>query len=35
MRILEIGGGVVGVTIAHQLQRDGHEVVRPTLQEAA
>jgi D-amino-acid dehydrogenase len=27
MRILVIGGGVVGVTSAYQLNRDGHEVV--------
>jgi D-amino-acid dehydrogenase len=27
MRILIMGGGVVGVTTAYQLQRDGHEVV--------
>ena len=27
MRILVLGGGVVGVTTAYQLQRDGHEVV--------
>ena len=27
MRILVMGGGVVGVTTAYQLQRDGHEVV--------
>lgn len=26
MRILVLGGGVVGVTTAYQLQRDGHEV---------
>jgi D-amino-acid dehydrogenase len=27
MRVLVLGGGVVGVTTAYQLQRDGHEVV--------
>jgi D-amino-acid dehydrogenase len=27
MRVLVMGGGVVGVTTAYQLQRDGHEVV--------
>jgi D-amino-acid dehydrogenase len=27
MRIVILGGGVVGVTTAYQLQRDGHEVV--------
>jgi D-amino-acid dehydrogenase len=27
MRILIMGGGVVGVTTAYQLQRDGHEIV--------
>ena len=27
MRILIMGGGVVGVTTAYQLLRDGHEVV--------
>ena len=27
MRVLVMGGGVVGVTSAYQLQRDGHEVV--------
>jgi D-amino-acid dehydrogenase len=27
MRIVVLGGGVVGVTAAYQLQRDGHEVV--------
>ena len=27
MRIVVLGGGVVGVTTAYQLQRDGHEVV--------
>ena len=27
MRIVVMGGGVVGVTSAYQLQRDGHEVV--------
>src|SRR5260370_8930447 len=27
MRVLIMGGGVVGVTTAYQLQRDGHEVV--------
>ena len=27
MRIAVLGGGVVGVTTAYQLQRDGHEVV--------
>lgn len=27
MRIIVLGGGVVGVTTAYQLQRDGHEVV--------
>jgi D-amino-acid dehydrogenase len=27
MRITVLGGGVVGVTTAYQLQRDGHEVV--------
>lgn len=27
MRILVLGGGVVGVTTAHQLLKDGHEVV--------
>lgn len=27
MRVLVLGGGVVGVTAAYQLQRDGHEVV--------
>ena len=26
MRIVSLGGGVVGVTTAYQLQRDGHEV---------
>ena len=26
MRIVVLGGGVVGVTTAYQLQRDGHEV---------
>ncbi len=26
MRVLVLGGGVVGVTTAYQLQRDGHEV---------
>ena len=26
MRIVILGGGVVGVTTAYQLQRDGHEV---------
>ena len=27
MRILIMGGGVVGVTTAYQLLKDGHEVV--------
>ncbi len=27
MRVLVMGGGIVGVTTAYQLQRDGHEVV--------
>jgi D-amino-acid dehydrogenase len=27
MRLVVLGGGVVGVTTAYQLQRDGHEVV--------
>jgi D-amino-acid dehydrogenase len=27
MRVLVLGGGVVGITTAYQLQRDGHEVV--------
>lgn len=27
MRILVMGGGVVGVTAAHELQKDGHDVV--------
>jgi D-amino-acid dehydrogenase len=27
MRVLVMGGGVVGVTTAYQLQRDGHDVV--------
>ncbi|WP_396333645.1 D-amino acid dehydrogenase [Burkholderia anthina] len=27
MRVIVLGGGVVGVTTAYQLQRDGHEVV--------
>ena len=27
MRIVVMGGGVVGVTTAYQLLRDGHEVV--------
>jgi D-amino-acid dehydrogenase len=27
MRVIVFGGGVVGVTAAYQLQRDGHEVV--------
>jgi len=27
MRVLVLGGGVVGVTTAYRLQRDGHEVV--------
>ncbi len=27
MRVLVLGGGVVGVTTAYQLQRDGHDVV--------
>ena len=27
MRVVVLGGGVVGVTTAYQLQRDGHEVV--------
>jgi D-amino-acid dehydrogenase len=27
MRVVILGGGVVGVTTAYQLQRDGHEVV--------
>jgi D-amino-acid dehydrogenase len=27
MRVVVLGGGVVGVTAAYQLQRDGHEVV--------
>ena len=27
MRIIVLGGGVVGVTTAYQLQKDGHEVV--------
>ena len=27
MRVIVLGGGVVGVTAAYQLQRDGHEVV--------
>ena len=27
MRVLIMGGGVVGVTTAYQLLRDGHEVV--------
>lgn len=27
MRVIILGGGVVGVTTAYQLQRDGHEVV--------
>ena len=27
MRIVVLGGGVVGVTTAYQLQCDGHEVV--------
>ena len=27
MRIVVLGGGVVGVTTAYQLQKDGHDVV--------
>ncbi|MBV9246602.1 MAG: FAD-dependent oxidoreductase, partial [Methylobacteriaceae bacterium] len=27
MRIVVLGGGVVGVTTAYQLQNDGHDVV--------
>ena len=27
MRVLVMGGGVVGVTTAYQLLKDGHEVV--------
>ena len=27
MRVVVLGGGVVGVTTAYQLQKDGHEVV--------
>ncbi|MGH7078441.1 MAG: FAD-dependent oxidoreductase, partial [Acetobacteraceae bacterium] len=27
MRVVVMGGGVVGVTTAYQLLRDGHEVV--------
>ena len=27
MRVVILGGGVVGVTTAYQLQKDGHEVV--------
>src|SRR3954467_9604186 len=27
MRVLVMGGGVVGVTTAYQLQQDGHEVI--------
>ena len=27
MRVVVLGGGVVGVTSAYQLQKDGHEVV--------
>ena len=27
MRVVVLGGGVVGVTTAYQLQQDGHEVV--------
>ena len=27
MRVLVMGGGVVGVTTAYQLLQDGHEVV--------
>ena len=27
MRVIVLGGGVVGVTTAYQLQKDGHEVV--------
>src|ERR1700719_1496288 len=27
MRIVGLGGGVVGVTTAYQLQKDGHDVV--------
>ncbi|TIT71739.1 MAG: FAD-dependent oxidoreductase, partial [Mesorhizobium sp.] len=26
MRVIVLGGGVVGVTTAYQLQKDGHEV---------
>src|SRR6201994_4525373 len=34
MRILIMGGGVVGVTTAYQLLRDGHEVVLLERQDA-
>ena len=34
MRILIMGGGVVGVTTAYQLLRDGHEVVLFERQDA-
>jgi D-amino-acid dehydrogenase len=27
MKVIVLGGGVVGVTTAYQLQKDGHEVV--------
>ncbi|MGH6916127.1 MAG: FAD-dependent oxidoreductase, partial [Geminicoccaceae bacterium] len=27
MRVLVMGGGIVGVTTAYQLVQDGHEVV--------
>ena len=34
MRVLIMGGGVVGVTTAYQLLRDGHEVVLLERQDA-
>ncbi len=34
MRVVVLGGGVVGVTTAYQLQRDGHEVVLLEKREA-
>ena len=34
MRVLIMGGGVVGVTTAYQLLKDGHEVVLLERQDA-
>ena len=35
MRVLVMGGGIVGVTTAYQLVRDGHEVVLVERREGA